>query len=62
MTSSANEGVTRTDLDKVIQAGDWEVVGATDALIVIHGAGDKRSGSQAGRQHVMYKTSLKVYS
>ena len=55
MRMSAHDGVTRTYLTDAIQAGNWEVVGATDTLIVICRAGDKRSGSQAARHHVMYK-------
>ena len=56
---SAHDGVTRTCLTNAIQAGNWAVVGATDTLIVICRAGDKRSGSQAGMHRVMYKKNLK---
>ena len=56
---SAHDGVTRTYLADAIKAGNREVVGATDTLIIICRAGDEQSGSQAGMYHVIYKTTLK---
>ena len=53
MTSSANDGVTRTDLDEAIQDGDLEAVGATAALI----ADPTASGGGAGC-HVQQSVAL----